>query len=102
VAKVANLENIDYNYSMSKKNITITLKQLNEWGSTDPGLSIGKRSVDDYITLMEQYTPTKVFELARPAVIEEGISARDVTFTIVDESTGKEYSFTPPVDVVLG
>jgi len=87
---------------MSKKNITITLKQLNEWGSVDPGMPLGKRTVDNYIALMEQYTPTKVFELAKPAVIEEGVNADNVTFTVLDESTGKKYSFTPPVGVVLG
>lgn len=87
---------------MSKKNITITLKQLDTWGSVDPGIPMGKRSVDNYIKIMEEATPTKVFELAKPAVLEEGVAAEDVTFTVLDENTGVEHPFSPPVDIVLG
>jgi hypothetical protein len=87
---------------MSKRNINITLKDLNEWGSVDPGLSMKKRTVRDYIKLMEQYTPSKVFELAKPAVLEEGVKADNVTFTVIDETTGKKYPFAPPVKLIFG
>ena len=87
---------------MSKRNINITLKQLVEWGSVDPGLKQGKRSAEDYISLMEQYTPSKVFELAKNTILQENTSVNDVSFTITDQHTGKKFPFAPPTDVVLG
>jgi hypothetical protein len=83
------------------KQVEFTFEQLVEWGEKSPGLKLGNHTPEAYIKLMEDFPPPEVFNNVRPSIIEEGVSANDITITIVNEQTGDRYNFNPGLDLVF-
>jgi|TARA_R110000824_G_scaffold20817_20_gene78119 hypothetical protein len=84
-------------------NINISLQQLTSWASEDHGLVPHRKdTVESYLQLMEEFAPLDVFKRAKRLIKDEGVTVDDLSFTVIDESTGVTYPYNPPLDLVFG
>tara|TARA_R110000851_G_scaffold47405_3_gene114941 strand:+ start:551 stop:865 length:315 start_codon:yes stop_codon:yes gene_type:complete len=75
--------------------ISITLNDLNKWGSASLDCTSSKYdSVTDFIKVMEDFPPRGVQRLARPLIIDEGVNPDDLYFQVTD-ANGNTYHYKP-------
>ena len=92
---------------MTTYKINISLNQLIEWADNEEMLKSLKprqrrRLIEsgEIVKYLEGFFPLAVIKRCNRTIIDEGVDVQDVVLTVIDESTGEEYAYNPPLEQV--
>lgn len=92
---------------MTTYNINISLNQLIEWADDEELLKSLKPRVrrsliesGEIVKYLEGLFPLAVIKRCNRMIVDEGVDVNDVVLKVIDESTGEEYAYNPPLEQV--
>ncbi len=83
--------------------VKFTLEEINEWSKKSTGISLDtfKGNVEAFIRVSQQVPSFRLQRRLRPLIVDEAIDPEDIVIMVVDESTGEEHSYNPPLDAIF-
>jgi hypothetical protein len=89
-------------------NINISLQQLTSWADEENLLKSMKPkrrrtiTAGEMVKYLEGLYPLAVIKRCNRMIKDEAVDVNDLSITVIDESTGVEYPYEPPLDLVFG
>ena len=94
--------------------IKFTLQELSEWSKISQNFSIETfsemrklrgnylKAKEYFLQFSQDMPPARFWRQMHRLIIDEGIDLHDIVITVVDEDTGKEHPYNPPLEAVFG
>ena len=89
-------------------NINISLQQLTSWADEENLLKSMKPrrrrtiTAGEMVKYLEGLYPLGVVKRCNRMIKDEAVDVNDLSLTIIDEETGIEYPYEPPLDLLFG
>jgi hypothetical protein len=95
------------NNNMTTYNLNISLEQLIQWADDEKMLTSLKPKVrrhliesGEIVRYLEGFFPLAVIKRCSRMIIDEGVDVNDIVLKVIDESTGEEHPYNPPLEAV--
>jgi len=87
--------------------VRFTLEEIAKWSKKAWNFDVetyAKVSADPkaaFIKYSEMFPPCRLLTKLRPLIVDEAVDPNDLVIIVVDEETGVEYSYNPPLDSIF-